>query len=315
MIYFLCPDYHAPSGGTRSIYHHVTILNEAGLAAKVVHTQPGFKLIWHGIDAPTISLGEVNKGFDDDVWVFPEGYLNSIDVISMLKGKKIFNLLNWYALPNLIENHKSLMKVGNFEAITTCKYIKEYFEWTYHAPCVILPRTIKREQYYSTVKSEQKINISYMSRKNDYGKMVEKTIKSHRIINDKIEWYPMDNIDEEEYSSILRKSHIYMATGISEGLNVSVLEAMASGALVVGYHGMGGRDYMIGGGPQQNCIFIEGGDILNFAKTVNNLIDDLDRNITAHEKIIENARLMAGRFFQKELEKDTWVQYFRKVLE
>ena len=43
---------------------------------------------------------------------------------------------------------------------------------------------------------------------------------------------------------LLRRSHIFLATGFPEGCPLPPLEAMASGCLPVGFSGFGGWDYM-----------------------------------------------------------------------
>jgi len=51
-------------------------------------------------------------------------------------------------------------------------------------------------------------------------------------------------LNENEIATEYRKSDIFLAFGKYEGLPRTVLEAMASGCVVVGYDGGGGRDFM-----------------------------------------------------------------------
>ncbi len=70
-----CPDFKPPSGGTKRVYHLTqALLRRHGFDACVMHTRPGFRLNWVGIDVPIVyvrdSLGRVKI---EDILVIPEG--------------------------------------------------------------------------------------------------------------------------------------------------------------------------------------------------------------------------------------------------
>ena len=45
-VFYLCPDYDVASGGIRTLYRHVDLLNAAGVPAAILHTREGFRCTW-----------------------------------------------------------------------------------------------------------------------------------------------------------------------------------------------------------------------------------------------------------------------------
>ncbi|MBT8536180.1 glycosyltransferase [Polynucleobacter paneuropaeus] len=59
-----------------------------------------------------------------------------------------------------------------------------------------------------------------------------------------IPWVKIHDLDREAAASILGESEISLSLSYQESFGLPPLEAMASGCLVAGYHGDGGREYM-----------------------------------------------------------------------
>jgi glycosyltransferase involved in cell wall biosynthesis len=53
----------------------------------------------------------------------------------------------------------------------------------------------------------------------------------------------IDGLPEHEVAERLRSCAVFLSFGHPEGCPLPPLEAMASGCVVVGYHGRGGREY------------------------------------------------------------------------
>lgn len=64
---------------------------------------------------------------------------------------------------------------------------------------------------------------------------------------------------------------------------------MACGCIVVGYHGIGGKDFMIGEGVEQNCILVENGNLPELGTTVEKLLTDWTAKPESFCSIIKNA--------------------------
>jgi len=61
---------------------------------------------------------------------------------------------------------------------------------------------------------------------------------------------------------------VFLSFGYPEGFSLPPVEAMASGCVVVGYHGRGGREYF----DPSFSYPVEAGDIIGFAQTVEELL-------------------------------------------
>lgn len=70
-VYYLSPCPRTPAGGVRVIYRHVDLLNEAGVPAAVVHTQPGFRCRWFANETRLVSPSEAVLR-PADILVVPE---------------------------------------------------------------------------------------------------------------------------------------------------------------------------------------------------------------------------------------------------
>ncbi len=56
-------------------------------------------------------------------------------------------------------------------------------------------------------------------------------------------WAVIQNKSEAEVAAIMGQAAIFLSLSRFEGLGMTTLEAMASGCLVVGFTGIGGREY------------------------------------------------------------------------
>ena len=94
-IYYLCPDFEAPSGGTRNLYWHVSQLRRQGLDACIVHRKAGFRLTWHGIGVPVTSLEQRPPLGHNDILVFTEAMLPLMQQMADLVVSKVVLAMSW----------------------------------------------------------------------------------------------------------------------------------------------------------------------------------------------------------------------------
>jgi glycosyltransferase involved in cell wall biosynthesis len=91
---------------------------------------------------------------------------------------------------------------------------------------------------------------------------------------------------------IYQESLLFLSFGYPEGFGLPAAEAMASGCVVIGFHGGGGREFF---NPEFSYP-IEQGDIIGFAKTVEEVIQSFERDPAP---VLEKGRLAAS-FIQKQ---------------
>lgn len=81
---------------------------------------------------------------------------------------------------------------------------------------------------------------------------------------------PLDNMKLEEVAGHIKTSALFLSFADSEGFSLPIIEAIASGAVVVGYHGEGGREII------QNSV--EKGNIIEYVKKVEELALKIEAN-------------------------------------
>jgi hypothetical protein len=111
-----------------------------------------------------------------------------------------------------------------------------------------------------------------------------------RDIQDMVKFVP--DVSEERFAEELRNAQFFFAHSYPEGLGLCPLEAMACGALVVGFSGGGGSDFMQ---PMLNSFIVPDGDYPQLASLLYGLFSgSLDS--TREESVRAYAVLAAQRY-------------------
>ncbi len=118
--------------------------------------------------------------------------------------------------------------------------------------------------------SPKEFMISFMPRKGleDARQVLAILAERGNLKNWKV--FPLDNMSQDQIASHLRSSAIFLSFAEKEGFSLPILEALASGCIVVGYHGEGGREII------QNPI--EAGNIIAFVKKVEEIALQIEQN-------------------------------------
>jgi hypothetical protein len=313
-VYFFCPDYARPSGGVRAIYTQVKRLVEQGVDARLVHTTPNFEVTWHGISVPIVYAKPALTLNRRDVLVVPEGLTAVMRALTHAPSTKIVNALSWAYILMALKDGERWQDHGFAQAITPNQYVKDYVEWCMQIPCTHLPVDIDLQRYRAQPSPKTALSVAYLSRKSDCGAKLERIARDHSGVLSRTHWYPIDDMTEQAYAQTLGLAQIYLATGTGEGLNVSVLEAMASGCLVIGYTGGGGREYMRGEGEAQNCILVPEGDYFALGVALEQALQALEQDPDCFAPILNNANTVANRYGQPGREAQALVNYFAPLM-
>ena len=90
---------------------------------------------------------------------------------------------------------------------------------------------------------------------------------------DNIPWVCIDKVNESKVAEIMSESAIFLSTSIYEGFGLPPIEAMASGCIVVGFHGDGGMEYA----SNENGYWCDWNNITECAKTLGRVISLVDK--------------------------------------
>lgn len=146
-IFYFCPDFSSPSGGTKRLYRHVAHLNRMGFKAFIVHNKRGFVLTWHGYKVPVLWLEDRLSFQDDDILVFPEGMVSFMKQTRNFNCTRIAIALNWaYVYPSLPKG-EDWKDYGINQAITPSRVIKDFLEWSMGLGVTLIDNYVDTKRY------------------------------------------------------------------------------------------------------------------------------------------------------------------------
>lgn len=310
-VFVLCPDYDSPSGGVRRLYRHVDVLCHHGLDAALLHEKPGFRCSWFTNETRIATLNEI-KLTPDDFLVVPEVLALALPQMAPGVPKVVFNqnayftfrgfpvdgpsVANPYACPDLV----GVFAVSDDNAA----YLRYAFPglnvWRLHYGIdpFFAPRWPKRRA------------IAYMPRKN--AEDVVQVINLLRYRGALAGWdlVPIDGLNEGQVAQHLADCAIFLSFGTVEGCPLPPLEAMASGCVVIGYHGRGGREYF----DPAFSYPVEPGDVVTFARAIETVLAQEQKSPGMLEHLGKRAATYVVKHFSPEREEHDIVTAWRAVL-
>jgi len=276
VIYVLCPDNDRPSGGVKKLYRHVDILNRNGLASTVVHQTPGFRCTWFENDTRVSYDPQINLTALDYLLV-PEVYGHVIADIQPGIRKVIFNQGGYLTFKGY-----SLLKKADLPpyrhpdviaALVVSDDSRRFLQYVfpdlrvYRLHHGIDPAVFRYQPH-------KKRQIAYMPRRNREDARQVINALNYRGSLERFDLVAIDGKCESETAAMLQDSLIFLSFGRAEGFGLPPAEAMACGCIVVGFHGMGGREFF----RLDHCYPVPQGDLLAFAQTVERVIHVADRS-------------------------------------
>lgn len=317
-IYYLCPEHSTPVGGVRVIYRHVDILNQNGIPAYVVHQTPGFRVKWFENNTPivywrnnkltrlfgkikrrmqpgaTVELNifgsEKRKIGANDILVIPELYGPDLADAYGRGIKKVVLNQNCYLTFKgySFQRDRLITPYRHPDVLATLINSEDGENYLHHAfPDLPLARfrlSIDPQIFFYGAEKKKQICFSQIKNKADALQVIN-ILKFRGVLKD-YDLVPFINVPQREVSRICRESLMFLSFGYPEGFGLPAAEAMASGCLVIGFHGGGGKEFF----RPEFTYPIEQGDILQFARTVEQVIKDYE---TAPEAVLEKGRLAA----------------------
>ena len=312
-IMYFCPDFVLPSGGIKVLYRHVFQLNRMGLDAYIIHHNQKFSVTWHDFKVPVLSLDESPEFTSKDILVFPEGMVDLIKSTKQFKCIQVIIPLNPFYIYRSLPAGEDWNDYGITQIITPSPVIKEFVEWSMGISVTLIDEYIDTERY--CYQAEKKIKqIVYMPRKSPTGDLLHNILRKKGGLTNSYRWSRLLDLNEDDYASQLIQSTIYLSITSQEGANISVLEAMSAGCLVIGFAGVGGKAFMVGHGPEQNCILVENEDILALGRAVESAVLELENDPHHFANLLQNGILTAGQYFDMDKEARCLKSYFEELL-
>jgi hypothetical protein len=310
-LYFFTPDLPHVLGGVRQIYRHVDVLNANGFDAWVVHRKKGFKIKWFEHETRTMyEPAPMRKNLD--IGVFPEIWGSGINRWGQNIRKVILNQNAYYTW-------KSQPLKGKFEppylnpqviaTIVVSEDSKRYLEYVFPKMRVYRIRYRINEKLYFP--EQKKRQICLMPRKNlEDVKQVLHNLRCRGAL-DGWKVVLIDKFSEAQAAAVIRESAVYASTSHPEGFGLPPCEALACGCIVVGYHGGGGKEFLL----PEFSYPIQVGDIVGFVKTAELVLKQYARDSNAFRAMTEKAAAFVAGNYSQDRERQTILETWQKILE
>jgi glycosyltransferase involved in cell wall biosynthesis len=347
-IYYLCPDYSSHAGGVRVIYRHVDLLRRNGFEAYVVHERQGFRDPWFDNDTPILGWSRqhqaihgslaartaryIRRGVSQldssplhvrkpssfeitgsDVVVIPETFGPKLSSIAPGVPKIIFSQGTYVAFAEYPADRPPVILPHRHPDVAAILVISDdsrrMIEYAFPGIKTYRVRWSLNPQYYSF--EPRKIRqITYMPRKGvNEAKHVLATVQSRGAI-DSYRVRTIENLDEAGVAACLRESRIFLSLGYQEGLPLPPAEAMACGAIVVGYDGFGGSEYL-----RPDLAFpVPAGDLLEFAKTLERVLTLFEESPRELLDRAERAAAYVAENYSPAREETELIQAWQEIL-
>ena len=316
-LLFVCyPDTNHPIGGVKQIYRQVELLHKGGWDAYVLQEQPGFRATWFESSAPVMDLEtyqKSNPSSDHDLLILPETWLSSAPHYWPGIPKVIFNQNAFYSFglhgdcnPKTLE----LYQQPDIHAVVTVSEDSRNLlvEGCGLEPdrCAVLINGIDQTLFHApTVKYRR---VVFLGRKHvDHARKVALMASQHPTLKN-LSFQELPRMQHDQVARALQEALLFLSCGHPEGFGLPLAEAIACGCLVVGYHGLAGRDFAL---PHMQVV--EFGDLLGLLKGVE---QELSRFDDAPEAVIQE-RLAASvailRTYSLEAERDCCLRTWARI--
>ena len=240
-IVFLCPSVSVINGGIKHIFRMAEALIAQGRDA-VVFEQNGQRPAWFASTAPIVGQ-EVFSAQADHIYVMPEDQPHLLADFAAFPQRKVIYSQNHFYGALGIGAAASYADYGVTDILCSSRTIYDHCRIRHpFLRAFVVPCAVDAALFKSAVAKRN--SIAFMPRK----RAVEAT-----YIRDMFrftypqyrdwKWREISNVGEVETARLLGEASVFLSLSRLEGFGLTPLEAMASGCVVAGFTGIGGREY------------------------------------------------------------------------
>ena len=272
-ITYLCPSISTPTGGIKVIYRHAEILASLDFDSAVLHPDDRtFRCRWFRNNTRFRDADVFSP--KDDFIIIPEVWAGrfgprivelGIDFAVLVQGG--------YLMLDDVANSAAVYREANF----VCAISEDTRELiSLSIPGIDQKKIIRLKPSISEKfirKKEKTRTIAFMPRRlESHATHIGNLLKPYLPAGWNL--LPIHDRTEDEVAEILSKTSIFLSFSYQEGLAFPPMEAAASGNIVVGYTGEGGKEYF------RHPVFraIPHGDYRAFVSAALSAIKDIENN-------------------------------------
>lgn len=240
-IIYLSKHFGYPLGGVRISHHHVQILCRNGFDACILLVD-GRRDSHFSSLVPTESLIPSFTIRRSDLVVIPEPWEQYIRQLGRHPIRRYVFCQNHFYIFHGLGRRASYADAGIDTVFCCSEVISEFLTGVMgleRAP--VIHNAIDHELFKPTLKRRQ---IAVMPRKMKIeAQFIAGSFRRRHPGLADVPWVEIVDKPEAEVARILGESAVFLALGRNEGFGLPPIEAMASGCLVVGFTGDGGRSF------------------------------------------------------------------------
>ena len=240
-IVFFCPPVSVINGGIKHIFRMAEALIAQGRDA-VVFEQNGQRPSWFVSTAPVVGQG-IFSVQADHLYVLPEDQPRILADFAKFPQRKVIYSQNHFYGALGVGDAASYADYGVTDILCSSRTIYDHCRLRHPAVrAFVVPCAVDPACFQSAV-SKQNV-IAFMPRK----RAVEATYirDMFRFTKPQFrdwQWREIANVGEAEAARLMGESRVFLSLSRLEGFGLTPLEAMASGCVVAGFTGIGGREY------------------------------------------------------------------------
>ncbi len=228
------------TGGIKMAFRHVETLRQAGFDAHVATPDaqpPG----WFQTTASPLPLEALAPA--TDVLVFPENHAGFFRHFAPWSNRKVVFCQNQFMIYRGLDGQSDYADFGVTDVLCPGQQVAAFCrrrcpKQTIH----LVPYPLDERLFVP--RPPKRLQIAYAPRKRPLeAAFVRDLFRADNPAWAAIPWVPLAKMSEAEVARVLGESALYLSLCRFEALPLSLLEALASGCVVAGFTGWGGRDF------------------------------------------------------------------------
>ena len=282
-IYYAC-GLPVRAGGELVNWQHVSGLRKLGYRAfALLDPNSRIAIPKRPYSVPMVHWGDHIRFTEDDWLVVPEVFPpESFEKLSRLPCRIVIHNQNPFytfrGFPTLSAMNEFPLSGG----LCCSKFTRDMLstwgskiDWQ-----VVRPKVL--EVFASAPQLEKKRQIAYMPRKRSQDVALLRGVFSSMYPEHAgVPWVEIKDMSRMQVANVLSESLIFLSMSKNEGLGLPPLEAMASGCLVCGFHGEGGKEYA----SEHNGWWVAEGDVTNLSHGVNAALTASDDELKRRRQV------------------------------
>lgn len=309
-VYVLTPDLPAPVGGVRQHYRLVDTLNEAGIAAAIVHRDEGFRCRWFENTTPIV-YAKQTTATQGDLIVFPEELIGLVPRLAPGVRKIVFNQNAYTTFLWDVSAEETKAAYHHPDVWSTAVvsednviYMRKVF------PDIRVDRVryaIDAATYHA--RDAKRRAVAYMPRKR---KLESTEVLALLGMSGALEGWDVltiDAVSELAAAELIRASSIFLSFSHREGFGLPPAEAIASGCLVIGFDGFAGREFF-----GDHALTVPDGDVQSYFGIVADVLRSWDNRREEFARMTAVGAQFVADAYSLEQHRQSIVPLFKEAL-